>query len=145
MFKANPVEGGLQVMKVATRAKIAPFLIMESLSEANRHAEKTGMDMIHLSLGQPGKEVPQRVRRKVAEMLDTAPLGYTEAGGIMLLRQRIARHYLEVYGLEIPVERIFITLGSSAAYVISLLAAFDAGDRIAISQPCSRMALLILR
>jgi len=120
----------------SARGAVAPFLIMEALSEANRFAARSDKRVIHMSLGQPSKEVPERVREAVAMRLRTAPLGYTEAGGITELRARIARHYQDTYGVEIAHERIFVTLGSSAAFLMSLLCAFDKDDRVAIALPC---------
>jgi len=123
-------------MKSSTRGHIPPFLVMESLREANAYSRKTGKEMIHLSLGQPGNGVPQAVVDAAAEIMQQSALGYTEAAGILELRERIAQHYREVYGQNVPVERIFVTVGSSSAYFLTLLAAFDVGDRVALMQPC---------
>jgi aspartate/methionine/tyrosine aminotransferase len=109
---------------------------MEALSEANRFAASSNKRVIHMSLGQPSKEVPTEVRLAVAERLKNAPLGYTEAGGMPVLRQRIAKHYKDEYGVDVAMERIFVTLGSSAAFLMSLLCAFDKDDEIAIAVPC---------
>lgn len=122
-------------MKVSRRGAVPPFLIMEVFGEASALARQ-GSDMIHLSLGQPGCELPPRVLKRVAELMQTAKLGYTEAAGLPALRERIARHYHESYGVTIAPERIFITLGSSAAFILSLIAAFDANDTVAIARPC---------
>lgn len=123
-------------MQPSARGAVAPFLIMEALAEANRFAARSDKRVIHMSLGQPATEVPRRVRDAVADRLRTAPLGYTEAGGIAPLRARIARHYRDEYGIHVPVERIFVTMGSSAAFLMSLLSAFDKDDEVAISLPC---------
>lgn len=109
---------------------------MEALREANRFAASSDKRVIHMSLGQPGREVPTRVRDAVADRLRVAPLGYTEAGGIKPLRERIARHYMETYKVEVSPERIFVTLGSSSAFLMTLLSAFEMEDEIAIAVPC---------
>lgn len=119
----------------SARGKVPPFLIMEMYAEAAELARQ-GRDIIHLSLGQPGSEVPPAMRAKLAELVQTQPLGYTEAAGIPALRARIAQHYLDSYGVTIAPERIFITIGSSSAFILSLIAAFDAGDEIALTRPC---------
>lgn len=126
-------EGG---MKNPKRGEVTPFYVMEALREANRYADK-GDDMIHLSLGQPGDTAPLRVRQKASEMM-LAPhnYGYTEAMGVWELRQRIARHYKDFYGLDLPPERVVVTVGSSAAVFMTLLSAFEHGDKIAIANPC---------
>lgn len=122
-------------MKVAQRGKIQAFHVMEVLMEAQQMAAQ-GKDVIHLSVGQPWAEVPEPARLHAAEMLrEAAPLGYTDAKGILPLRQRISQLYRDRHGAEVPVERIIVTIGSSAAFFITLLSAFDPGDRIAIAVP----------
>ena len=123
-------------MKVAKRGCIPPFRVMEALREAEEYAAK-GADIIHLSLGQPGQEAPERVRRKVADMLIKGDnLGYTDASGLMPLRERIAQHYKETYGYDVPANRIAITVGASGAFFTAMMAAFDPGDKVALVNPC---------
>lgn len=123
-------------MQSSLRGTVNPFLIMEALRDANRFAATSGKRVIHMSLGQPGREAPLRVREAVAKRLISAPLGYTEAGGMMKLRERIAQHYLETYGVEVSPNRICVTLGSSAAFLMTLLSAFEKEQEIAIAVPC---------
>jgi aspartate/methionine/tyrosine aminotransferase len=123
-------------MKSSARGSVAPFLIMEALIEANRFAARSDKRIIHMSLGQPGREAPARVLQAVASRIQTAQLGYTEAGGLWDLRLRIAQHYRDEYGVAVPAERIFVTLGSSAAFLMTLLCFFDQGDEVAIVRPC---------
>jgi aspartate/methionine/tyrosine aminotransferase len=40
-----------------------------------------------------------------------------------------------MYGVSVPTERIVITTGSSGAFLLSFLAAFDAGERVALADP----------
>ena len=51
------------------------------------------------------------------------------------LRERIARHYHDTYAVSVPAERICITTGSSGGFILSFLALFDIGARVAISAP----------
>jgi aspartate/methionine/tyrosine aminotransferase len=55
--------------------------------------------------------------------------------GIAPLRERIARHYRNAYGVSLPPERVVVTTGSSAGFVLAFLCLFDAGQRIAITAP----------
>jgi aspartate/methionine/tyrosine aminotransferase len=109
---------------------------MEALSEANRYIEQTGKDVAHLSLGQPGSSVPEQVLEYVAKAAVNKPTGYTETAGVKELRKRIALHYKELYGQDVSHERVFVTVGSSGAFMLALLAAFDKGDEVAITLPC---------
>ena len=51
------------------------------------------------------------------------------------MRERIAQHYRDHYGLDVEPERIVVTTGSSGGFLLSFLAAFDPGDRVALVQP----------
>lgn len=124
-------------MKLSLRGQIDPFRVMDTLREANAYAQATGKEILHLSVGQPGTLLPDRVRQKLAQLvLSDHLLGYTDAYGIFPLRERLAQHYAQTYGAHIAPERIALTVGSSAAMAMALLAAFDAGDSIAIALPC---------
>jgi aspartate/methionine/tyrosine aminotransferase len=122
-------------MKTAMRGNIRPFEVMEAFRQAALW-EAEGNDVVHLSLGQPSSKPPQAVLDHVVSELQRSALGYTDACGLPALRERIAQYYQQRYGVTIPTQRVFITVGSSAAYFLSLLAAFDAGDKIAIARPC---------
>src|SRR5207302_8693733 len=63
------------------------------------------------------------------------PLGYTEAFGLPALRRRIADHYAAVYGIAVDPGRIVLTTGSSGAFLLAFLAAFEPGDRVALASP----------
>ncbi len=121
-------------MKVAKRGAVAPFYAMEVLKAANRR-EAAGGDVLHMEVGQPSAGAPQRVIEAAKRALDRNRIGYTDALGIAPLRERIARHYRDYYGVEVAAERVVVTTGSSGGLLLSFLAAFDAGDRVALVQP----------
>ncbi|MFC5386908.1 pyridoxal phosphate-dependent aminotransferase [Aquamicrobium segne] len=116
------------------RGQVEPFHAMDVLAGANRLIAQ-GVDVISMAVGQPSDPAPQAVRRAAAEALERGRIGYTDALGLMRLRQTIAQHYHEHYGLDISPERIAVTTGSSAAFNLAFLAMFDVGDRVAIAAP----------
>jgi len=116
------------------RAAVAPFMAMDVLREARR-LERGGRRIVHMELGEPGAPTPRRiVEAAMAALREGAP-GYGEAAGDPALRMRIARHYLEHYGVEVAPERVMITTGSSGAFLLAFLSAFDAGARIGVTAP----------
>lgn len=119
---------------VARRAGIAPFVVMDVLRAANARAAE-GEAVLHLEVGQPSAPAPSAVRRAARTILDTDRLGYTDALGVEALRRRIARHYRETYGVSVDWQRIVITTGSSGAFLLAFLAAFDAGARVGVGVP----------
>jgi aspartate/methionine/tyrosine aminotransferase len=120
--------------RIARRASIPPFIVMDVLRAANERAA-TGADVLHLEVGQPSTGAPARVVEAARAALGREVLGYTDALGIPPLRQAIARHYRERYGVDIDPARIVVTTGSSGAFILSFLAAFDQGARVAVTAP----------
>ncbi len=121
-------------IQISRRSRIEPFHAMDVLAEANR-LRGEGHDVISMAVGQPSGPAPAAVREAATEALKRGRIGYTDALGILPLREAIARHYAEHYGVSVPVSRIVVTTGSSAAFNLAFLAMFDVGDRVAITSP----------
>ena len=122
-------------MKISARADVTPFYAMEVLKAANEKAARGG-SVLHLEVGEPGCGAPAGVISAAHAALDEGGIGYTEAFGLTDLRRRIARYYQETHGVDIPLGRIAVTTGSSGGFVLSLITAFDVGDRVALGVPC---------
>jgi aspartate/methionine/tyrosine aminotransferase len=116
------------------RGLVPPFIAMDVLRAANAR-EATGERVIHLEVGQPGTPAPQAVLDAARRALDNDRIGYTDAEGIPPLRQAIAENYRRRYGLGIDPAEIAVTTGSSAAFQLAFLAAFEPGDRVALAAP----------
>ncbi|MEI7607798.1 MAG: aminotransferase class I/II-fold pyridoxal phosphate-dependent enzyme, partial [Rhodospirillaceae bacterium] len=133
-------------LKAARRGEIPPFFVMEVMRAACER-EAAGGEVLHLEVGQPSTGAPAPVVAAAAAALGSDRLGYTEALGIPPLRAAISRHYRDVYGLNIPARRVVVTTGSSGGFVLAFLAAFEAGDRVAMATPgypCYRNILTAL-
>jgi aspartate/methionine/tyrosine aminotransferase len=116
------------------RAAVAPFMAMDVLRDARR-LEAEGRRIVHMELGEPGAPAPRGVRVAAVAALREGAIGYGEAGGEAALRRRIALHYRDYYGVEVEPERVVVATGSSGAFMLALLAAFDAGARIGVFVP----------
>lgn len=126
-------------MKVGRAADAPPFLVMDVIAAANARAASLppgAPGILRMEVGQPGTGAPRGAREAAIRALqDAHPMGYTEAFGLRSLRARIARHYREHYGAEVPEARIAVTVGASGAFPLAFLAAFDPGDRVAMAAP----------
>ena len=122
------------VLKVADRGKMPPFIVMDVMQAASLRESKGG-DVLHLEVGQPSTKAPSKVITAAKTALENDKLGYTPALGLLKLRADIAKHYKDWYGVDIPLERIVATKGSSAAFILSFMAAFDPGDRVVMASP----------
>ena len=123
-----------RLLRPSKRGQVSPFIVMDVMSAAAAR-EAAGGDVLHLEVGQPSTPAPRGVLEAARRALDTDRIGYTLALGIPALRERIARHYRDCYGVSVPAERIAVTTGSSAGFQLAFLAAFDAGAQVALASP----------
>ncbi|MGH7092391.1 MAG: pyridoxal phosphate-dependent aminotransferase, partial [Stellaceae bacterium] len=121
-------------LRPARRGLVPPFIAMDVMRAANA-LEAAGERVIHLEVGQPGTPAPAAVLAAARAALDNERIGYTDAGGIPKLREAIAAHYRAQYGIAVDPAEVFVTTGSSAAFQLAFLAAFEPGDRVALAAP----------
>lgn len=107
---------------------------MEILKQGNELAQ-SGREIYSLCLGQPSTPAPTPVLEAAHQALEDEQLGYTDSNGIRALRERIAKHYQDEYDTSVNPDNIVITTGSSAAFTAIFLAAFEAGERVAMTRP----------
>jgi len=111
--------------------EIEPFHAI-SISVLAHKLQTEGRSVIHMEFGQPSTSAPTAALEAAHQALDTDSLGYWES---VPLKERLSRHYRDLYGLEIERDRFILTSGASAALVLALLTRFSPGDRIAFVRP----------
>ena len=121
-------------MRQSKRGNVDPFIVMDIMENA-RKAEEEGKDIIHMEVGQPSTPVPYYAQTKLCEEIRNSNLGYTVALGIPELRARISKLYGEWYNLDLNPERVIVTSGSSAGFILSFASLFDARESVGITSP----------
>ncbi len=121
-------------LKASRRGAIPPFIVMDVMRAAYDR-EVAGHDVLHMEVGQPGTAAPKPVLEAAKAALDDNRIGYTGAFGLPQLRKRLSDYYREFYDEDVPEQRIVVTTGSSGGFVLSFLAVFDPGDRVALASP----------
>ena len=121
-------------MRKSNRGNVDPFIVMDVMENA-RKAEEKGEDIVHMEVGQPGTPAPIEAQRQLIEKMKNDSMGYTVALGIPELRKRISQLYGDWYNLDLNHNRIIITSGSSAGFILSFSSLFDAKDRVGICSP----------
>jgi len=137
---------GALALRLSERSAVPPFIVMDVM-EAAAAREAQGHKVMHMEVGQPGTPAPRAALEAVKRALDRDNLGYTVALGLPALRERIARHYRQRYGVTVAPERVVVTTGSSAGFVLAFLALFDPGAKVALPSPgypCYRHILTAL-
>ncbi len=125
---------------------IAPFHVME-VQTAARALEAAGRSVVHMEIGEPDFPTPAPVLAAARAALADGGIYYTSALGIPELRQAIARHYADRYGVAIAPERVVVTAGSSAALLLVMALILDRDDQVLLSDPgypCNRHFVRVL-
>ncbi len=137
------------MLKIGAGAAAPPFLVMDVGKAANLLSAALppgAPPVIRMEVGQPGTGAPAGARAAAAAALRSDhALGYTEAFGLPSLRERISEHYRDWYGVSVERDRIAVTTGASGAFPLAFLAAFDAGDTVALAAPYYPPYVNILR
>ncbi|WP_086006347.1 pyridoxal phosphate-dependent aminotransferase [Nocardia araoensis] len=116
------------------RSTIPPFYVMDVWKAAAERARTHG-DVLVLAAGQPSTPAPAPVLRATQLAIESELLGYTETFGILAIREAIAEHHRETYGYQVDPDEVVVTTGSSGAFSLIFLAAFDPGDTVVVARP----------
>jgi len=123
-----------QWLDPSRRSDVPPFMVMDVMAAAAR-IEAAGGHVIHMEVGQPAAGAPKTAIAAAHAALEAGRIDYTSALGIPSLRERIARHYRDVYRCDVSPDRIVVTTGSSGGFILAFLAMFEPGDRVAVTVP----------
>ena len=137
-FSFLPTE---RTMPIAQRMQhIAPFHVMELMQRAQT-LEAQGRHIIHMEVGEPDFPTPAPIVEAAQRFIAEGQVFYTSALGLPALRQAIAQDYRNRFGISVPMERIVVTAGASAALLMAMGVLVDAGDEILLTDPgypCNR-------
>jgi len=128
------LERARALLQPSARSGVPPFMVMDVMAAAAR-LEAQGRTIVHMEVGQPAAGAPESSIAAVRAALDDGPHGYTAALGIASLRRRIAQAYAQWHDIDVDPERVVVTTGSSAGFMLAFLALFEAGDRVAVAAP----------
>jgi aspartate/methionine/tyrosine aminotransferase len=120
--------------------EIEPFHVMELLKMAAA-LEQAGRSVIHMGIGEPDFPAAQPVLDAAAKAIAGGTMRYTHAVGLPALREAIAAHYHQRFGVDVAAERIVITAGASGALLLACAALVGRNDEVLMpdpSYPCNR-------
>lgn len=113
---------------------IAPFYVMELVNKAIA-LEKEGHHLIHMGVGEPDFTASPAVVAAGTAAMAAGKTQYTSAAGLLALREAIAAHYLQVYGVQVDPARIVVTAGASAALMFACAALVEKGAEVLLPDP----------
>jgi len=112
-----------------------PFYVMELLQRA-KQLEAQGRDIIHMEIGEPGFPTPAAIVEQGIKYIQKGEVKYTAAAGLLELRLKISKFYLEKYKVKVAAERIFVTPGASGAFLLALGVSLNPGEEVLMADPC---------
>jgi aspartate/methionine/tyrosine aminotransferase len=132
-------------MQISTRAQgIEPFYVMEvakAAAELGQFVAQSDNPMVFLNIGEPDFTAPPLVQEAAERAIRGGHTQYTDATGLIALRERISEWYARRFGIQVDPGRIVVTAGASAALHLTCLALVNPGDEILMpdpSYPCNR-------
>ncbi|MEL6309778.1 MAG: aminotransferase class I/II-fold pyridoxal phosphate-dependent enzyme [Chloroflexota bacterium] len=94
-------------------------------------------DVVTLGIGEPNFVTPDVIMNAGIDSLRAGKTGYTSNAGALELREAIANHISNLYGLSYDVEsEILVTVGVSEALWLAMKAILDPGDEVLVVEPC---------
>jgi len=115
-------------------AEIPSFIVMDVL-EAAKAMEMSGIDVVHLEVGEPDFETPAAVKKAAIEAIEKGDTRYTHSMGMFELRNVICAHYQKKYGVSVDPEQVVVTNGSSPALFLAFASLLNPGDEVVLSDP----------
>jgi aspartate/methionine/tyrosine aminotransferase len=124
------------LLQLASRLdRIAPFHVME-LAKMAAELEQQGRHLVHMGIGEPDFTAPQPVIDAATRAMADGKLQYTSALGLPALREAIAGHSRDAYGVDVAPSRIVVTAGASAALLLACAALVEKGAEVLMPDPC---------
>jgi aspartate/methionine/tyrosine aminotransferase len=103
---------------------------MDIVRDANKYD-----DCIHFEIGQPDLAPSPKVKNALHKAIDEDRFSYTESLGLFELREKIAAHYKKTYNVTVMPEQIFLTPGTSGAFLIAYALTLKHSSYLGLSDP----------
>jgi aspartate aminotransferase len=103
-------------------------------AEADR-LRRQGADVVDLSAGEPDFPTPENIKRAAFDAINQNFTKYTNAGGVIELKQAICDRHKEDYGTNYTAKECIVTVGGKHAIFNLMQALIDPGDEVIIPVP----------
>ncbi len=122
-------------MRLAQRVeRIKPSPTIAAAAKA-RQLKASGVDVIDFTVGEPDLDTPQFVKDSAVQALRDGFTKYTDARGILPLREAICHKLQRDNGLSYTPEEIVVSCGAKQALFNAFQALLNPGDQVVIFAP----------
>ena len=119
--------------EVSQRGRIMPASPIRRLVPLALDAQKRGIKVYRLNIGQPDVPTPPEAFEALRK-LDRTVLEYSPSDGLPSLREKLCQYYHR-FNIDVDVDDIIVTSGGSEAVLFAFMACLDPGDEIIVPEP----------
>lgn len=121
--------------KPAKRMDLLPFSGIRAILEKANKMQAAGDNIIHLEIGRPDFDSPQKVKETAYEEIEKGNVFYTSNYGTPELRAAIAEFEKRKNGADYDPSEVLVTIGVCEATWNCMYACLDPGDEVLVPNP----------
>jgi aspartate/methionine/tyrosine aminotransferase len=122
-------------MRLARRMELIGTETAFEAAARARKLEATGVDVVHLEVGEPDFDTPANIRAAAKRALDEGKTHYAPFPGIPELREAIADDATARKRFPVVPEQVFVTVGGKGVMLYAIQALVDEGDEVLVPDP----------
>jgi len=122
-------------MRLARRMELIGTETAFEAAARARKLEATGVDVVHLEVGEPDFDTPANIRAAAKRALDEGKTHYAPFPGIPELREAIADDATARKRFPVVPEQVFVTVGGKGVMPYAIQALVDEGDEVLVPDP----------
>ena len=119
----------------AKRMESLPFSEIRAVMDKATKMQQAGENVIHLEIGRPDFDTPEKIKEAAYESLKAGHVFYTSNYGIPALRKEIAKWETEHHGVQYDADEVLVTVGVGEATYASMAAFLEDGDEVLVPNP----------
>lgn len=119
----------------AKRMESLPFSEIRAVMEKATKMQQAGENVIHLEIGRPDFDTPEKIKEAAYKSLKAGHVFYTSNYGIPALRKEIAKWETEHHGVQYDADEVLVTVGVGEATYASMAAFLEDGDEVLVPNP----------
>lgn len=119
----------------AKRMEALPFSGIRAVMEKATKMQQAGEKVIHMEIGRPDFDTPERIKEAARESLAAGHVFYTSNYGTPQLRQTVAEFEKEKNGIDYDASEVLITVGVGEGTYAAMAGFLDPGDEVLVPDP----------
>ena len=120
--------------QISRRGLEMPSSPIRKLAPLSAEAERQGVKVYHLNIGQPDLPTPQK-GLDALKAITRKTLEYSPSEGYLTLREKLVDYYAKFGIKDLTPENIIVTSGGSEAILFAFLACMNPGDEMIMVEP----------